>query len=89
MIWKSTKLTLTLVKGRALTGRLANPTTCGTTVNVRRNVVIIGPAGSTSEPSIWAFLSTTALLLGVAKGMTKKTPSFPTSGKSIYRKKSS
>ena len=89
MILKSTNLTLTLVKGRAPTGRLEDPKTCGTAVNVRKNVVITGPAGSTSEPSIWAFLSTTALLLGVGKAMTRKTPSFPTSGKIIHRKKSS
>ena len=37
----------------------------------------------------WAFLSTTALLLGVGRAMTRKTPSFPTSQKIIHRKKSS
>ena len=88
MIWKNTKLTLTLVKGRVPTRRLANAKTSGTAVNVRRNVVIIEPAGNILEQSIWAYLSTTVLLLGVARGMTKKTPSFPTSGKSTHRKKS-
>ena len=45
-------MTLTLVKGRAQTGKLANLKTSGTAVTVVRNVVITEPAGSTTEQSI-------------------------------------
>ena len=52
MSWNSTKLTLTLVKGKAKTRKLANPKTSGTAVTVVWNVVITKPAGNTTEQSI-------------------------------------
>ena len=79
MSWNSTKLTLTLVKGRAQTRKLASSKTNGTAVTVGRNVVITEPAGNTTEQSIWAYLSTTVLWQGVGKAMIRKIPSSPTS----------